>query len=716
MKKISDHFLLFLFFFSTTIYSSPNSYIFPNIDIPSYSNYGTLGLIQLPNARFHEEGTIAFSWSHMQPYLRGSVLAYPFDWFEASFQYTDVNNYLYSPFKEFSGGQSYKDKGFDAKFRILKESTWRPAVALGFRDLGGTGLFSSEFIVATKRIRNIDLSIGAGWGILSDNRYSNPLTRLNNSFSTRDYRSQETEGGEFNVDSFFSGESVGLFGGVEYFIPKRKGLRFKLEYDSTNYNIESYLPVLQESKYNFSFIYPVSKRLQLKLGYVRGNTLNFGFSYAANFSGRDPIVKKNDPSPIIENAEIYKKLSTNNDEFLYKAALKVLQDNKLYLQSADINDDGGFEMTYTQSKYQSYTRSSGRVISILDQISPDKIKYFDVINQNADMPMYGIRVHRDDYQRYKSDNFFNPLLTSSEIYSPERNIEKTHKFDPQAKLPAHFFHVSPSIRSQIGGPDGFYFGDVSIAFHSELLIQENFSLLTIANVGIYDNYGPLKLASDSVLPRVRTDIVKYLKNSKDFRIERLQMNYFNKLSENLYFKLSGGFLEYMFAAAGGEILWRPFYKNYGIGAEIWQAKQRSYDMLFKLSDYDIVTGHINLYFVEPKSRVLVNIKGGRFLAGDSGINLNLSRRFKSGLQLGVFASKTDISAAEFGEGSFDKGFYFHIPIESFFSNYAKGLTSWGLRPLTRDGAQYLTHGHHLWGISDQANHFNISSDWDDIYD
>ena len=139
-------------------------------------------------------------------------------------------------------------------------------------------------------------------------------------------------------------------------------------------------------------------------------------------------------------------------------------------------------------------------------------------------------------------------------------------------------------------------------------------------------------------------------------------------------------------------------------------------MLFKFSDYDIVTGHINLYFVEPKSRVLVNVKGGRFLAGDSGINLNLSRRFKSGLQLGVFVSKTDISAAEFGEGSFDKGFYFHIPIESFFSNYAKGLTSWGLRPLTRDGAQYLTHGHHLWGISDQANHFNILSDWDDIYD
>ena len=87
--------------------------------------------------------------------------------------------------------------------------------------------------------------------------------------------------------------------------------------------------------------------------------------------------------------------------FFVKLLYKVLQDNKLYLQSADINDDGSFEMTYTQSKYQSHTRSSGRVISILDQISPDKIKYFDVINQNADMPMYGRRVHRDEYQRHR---------------------------------------------------------------------------------------------------------------------------------------------------------------------------------------------------------------------------------------------------------------------------------------------------------------------------
>jgi hypothetical protein len=110
------------------------------------------------------------------------------------------------------------------------------------------------------------------------------------------------------------------------------------------------------------------------------------------------------------------------------------------------------------------------------------------------------------------------------------------------------------------------------------------------------------------------------------------------------------------------------------------------------------------------------MKGGRFLAGDSGINFDLSRRFKSGLRIGAFFSQTDISKQEFGEGSFDKGFYFYIPIEFFFDRHSKGIAGFGLRPLTRDGAQFLVHSHHLYGITDQASAYNINRNWNDIYD
>ena len=120
----------------SNLYADIYDYIYPNTD-PSFSNYGGIGLIQNPTARSLDEGTLAFSWSHNDPYLRGSIIAYPFNWLEASFQYTDVNDELYSEVKAFSGSQTLKDKSFDAKFLLSKESDYIPQVALGFREILG---------------------------------------------------------------------------------------------------------------------------------------------------------------------------------------------------------------------------------------------------------------------------------------------------------------------------------------------------------------------------------------------------------------------------------------------------------------------------------------------------------------------------------------------------------------------------------------------------
>jgi len=163
-------------------------------------------------------------------------------------------------------------------------------------------------------------------------------------------------------------------------------------------------------------------------------------------------------------------------------------------------------------------------------------------------------------------------------------------------------------------------------------------------------------------------------------------------------------------------LYKPFDRNFGIGVEIWKVKQREYRQLFGSRDYKTLTGHINIYYKEPLTRVLLHLKGGRYLAEDSGFTVNLSRSFRSGLNMGVFFSLTDISKAEFGEGSFDKGFFFNIPIQVFFDQYSRGVTGFGLRPLTRDGAQYLVHAMPLWSTSYQANRDQLVHDWEDFYD
>jgi len=144
---LTKSFNVFLFLIGALFHlkiSALDKYIYPYNDIASYSNYGTIGLIQVPSARMLSEGNLALSWTSNSPYKRGSVVAYPFSWLEVSYQYTDIDNALYSDVPLFSGSQTFKDKSFSAKVRLLSENLYRPEVSLGFRELAGTGVISSE--------------------------------------------------------------------------------------------------------------------------------------------------------------------------------------------------------------------------------------------------------------------------------------------------------------------------------------------------------------------------------------------------------------------------------------------------------------------------------------------------------------------------------------------------------------------------------------------
>ena len=69
---------------------------------------------------------------------------------ETTLRYTDVRTKQYSSVEAFSGDQTYKDKAFDVKLRLWEESYWMPQVSVGAKDIGGTGLFDAEYIVASK--------------------------------------------------------------------------------------------------------------------------------------------------------------------------------------------------------------------------------------------------------------------------------------------------------------------------------------------------------------------------------------------------------------------------------------------------------------------------------------------------------------------------------------------------------------------------------------
>ena len=178
---------------------------------------------------------------------------------------------------------------------------------------------------------------------------------------------------------------------------------------------------------------------------------------------------------------------------------------------------------------------------------------------------------------------------------------------------------------QIGGPDGFFFGNVRLSGKAELSLARNISVKASASYGLTDNFEDLKLLSDSVLPHDRTEIDSNIREGRGLTLDTLQVDRFFKFGDDFYAKLTAGYVENMHAAVGGEVLYRPFFRNFAIGAEAWQTKQRAYDMQFDFLDYETVTGFINLFYKEPKTQVLFAIRGGRFLAKDSGINFDFSK-------------------------------------------------------------------------------------------
>ena len=51
---------------------------------------------------------------------------------EVSLRYSDINTSKYSQFKSFSGNQTYKDKSFNLKVRLIEETDMFPELSLGF--------------------------------------------------------------------------------------------------------------------------------------------------------------------------------------------------------------------------------------------------------------------------------------------------------------------------------------------------------------------------------------------------------------------------------------------------------------------------------------------------------------------------------------------------------------------------------------------------------
>ena len=708
--------LVFSLIVPTLLLADLNDYL-PRDPGPTSSNYGETGLFEVPTARMMPEGSLKFGLNSSYPYEQTVISATPFSWLEATYRYTEIKNELYSPYPSFSGNQTFKDKAFDFKIKIVDESRYIPSIAIGLRDVGGTGWFSSEYITASKGYGPFDLTLGLGWGQLARTAdFSNPLTSINDSFLSRPgYGGGEGgEGGTLNYQSWFSGGDIGLLGGLEYRI-KRFGARFKIEYDTTNQkNPAPPLRAIEvKSRINLGLSFPMGTWGEFSVGYQRGNVLQFSVFFKGDYS-KNLVPKAYDPPPALAKLNPRQKEMLLNKELYYSNLLRNLNRHELYLQGATLKDNK-VEVTTNNGKYRSYARATGRAARVVASLSPEEVEEIEINHFNGNSIVASVKLPKEKFlQAVNYEISPEELLIYSEIQRPESNKLKSQEFKPTPELPSFIWKMAPALRTHIGGPEAFFLGQLWWKTDMVLMLARGLTLYTTLGVNIYDNFDELNNPSYSELPHVRSDVQSYLKEGKT-NIARMKFDYIFSPMNDVYARFDVGLMEEMFGGVGGEILYRPYQSRWALGLVAHKVRQRDYDQRFNFRKYEVTTGHLEFYYQFPQG-ITSQVYAGKYLGGDKGVTVDLSRRFQTGFTLGIFASKTNISAKEFGEGSFDKGFYFAIPTDMFLPRYQPGLISFALHPLTKDGAAMIYNHNALWGMLGDTENFAIEREWKNLLD
>ncbi len=776
--------------------------------------YGEYGLIDMPSARMAPDGQIALTFSAMKNTQRYGFTFQALPWLEGAFRYSHLAGF---------NGHDYYDRSFGFKLRLFEEGALMPELAVGIRDIVGTGIYGGEYIVASKRLfRDVEVTAGMGWGRLgSSGALPNPVGAVFSSFKDR---RQPDSTGQFEFDQLFRGEDVGLFGGVIWQTPIRN-LSFIAEYSSDRYLPETGSRLLdQRTPFSFGMSYRLFNHFTLGASYLYGDTVAISVSIDADPTKPLQSVRLGTPPPpvVVRTLEeqqaaivalqnrnligsqiaradsaatrqysdvdilgqalaasgtqvvdfevngssllvnIRDQISTgqcrsfarmpeltamhiravavtnlhkadgavvtcdvaqqapvvrlaSNDPTLMAAALatgplkpqaapvSAAKAEKAIRQSAKDHSiiinamrqtHSEIWVYYSNHQYYLEAEAMGRLTRIVMQEAPPSVEVVHLISVEHGVPLREVRVLRSSLERVLLANGNVSELKGTVKISAAPMSNPAYDAAIAQNYPRFSWAISPQTRQSLFDPELPLQAQFLVALSSSVDIYPGISVTGSFDINIYNNFTD-SYGNDSVLPHVRSDVQKYYDKGVN-GVANFEVNYRARLSPNVYTKIKAGYLEDMFAGIGAEVIWRPENSRLVFGADLYQVWQRNYDRLFGFLPYDVVTGHLSVYYESPWYGLNFHAKAGRYLAGDYGGTLEVTRRFASGMELGAFATFTNVPFSRFGEGSFDKGIRVRIPLEWGLPIHSQSSYSLLMRPVQRDGGQRLANDDSLY--------------------
>lgn len=676
---------------------------------PSLNLLGTTGLIDMPSAEMQKDGVLNVSVGHFGPITRTTLSFQIAPRLSASFRYS-----AWAHWSPNSSPSTYFDRSFDLRYQLLTEGHYLPAVTVGLQDFVGTGLLSAEYLVATKSITpRLKFTAGLGWGRLGS--FGSFATTLGPRPAI-----DVGKGGTPSIHQFFRGP-VAPFGGVEWQISDR--LRLKAEYSSDAYEQEAGVHHLFNRRIpiNAGLEYDLGATTRLGIYELYGSRIGFSLQFTLDPSN-SPAGPVRSPGPVpvrVRPSPQQDPASWSPSWVTVPATLTVLRDNTATLLAREGLKLESLQLTGTTAvlRFRKPTFSSGaeaigRAARVLSQTLPNSVEIFRLVPVTDGLPLATVTIKRSDLEKLE--------------FAPDNagKLRARVSLDPAPPLAAPVLraknlypHLSwsfgPYLRTAFFDPNDPLRADLGVRLSAAVNLAPGLVAFGSITKRAFGNLNTSDRISNSVLPHVRSDYDLYDKHG-DPALERLAMAYYARLGPNLFGRISAGYLERMFGGVSGEVLWARPASRFAMGAELDYARQRDYNIGLGFQNYSVVTGFISAYY-QFNHGYTARLDVGRYLAGDKGATLTLAREFPNGWKVGAFATLTNVSFKNFGEGSFDKGIFLSIPVSWMLGQPSTTSISTVLRPIQRDGGAQLDVPGRLYGVVRAYRSGDIDSQWGRVF-
>lgn len=653
----------------------------------------------MPDGRIGEDGLLRTGVSYMEPYgaIWASLSLTP--WLEFSGRYTQIDGV--PAFGGQTGFGDFKDKAFDLKIRLLEESEWLPAIAYSRQDFHGTGQFPAWALAASKLfelgdIGTFDLTLGYG-----------------------------------------SGRIDGWYGGLRWRPSWNERLAFVAEYDAIDYRNDFHArrtgQLVREGGLGLGVEYR-TPWFDIQVAH-QDDTWGVNLSLSAPLQLETFIPKTGEPAPFQFTVERHPPLEEWSGETpeglqsLYSAlAYEGFRDPRLLVSA-----DGRIQLAISQPRYTLPGRAVGRAARVVAFHAPDEatglditfVEYrmalatwrFDDLDAlrrywNGEIPGEDLQpsirvsyVDADAYARLREEGTpweavwgsgSGALVTT--LGPPASGFAfRAYQDRPNSWL----FQVQPvSFALMFNDPNGAFKWEL----YSHLLfsnwLSDSVLFSSTVKVQLWENISDTIGSSNSLLPRVRSDIPRYRRDGQRVKLMTTTISHFGNPADRIYTWVSAGILEEMFAGVGGEVLYLPERGNWAMDFSAWGVRQRDYAGRLGFFDYQTVTALGALHYRVPEAGITFTARAGRFLARDQGVRLEMRRRFLSGIEVGAWYSHTDAnditSPGRPGNPYRDKGVFLHFSATPFLARESATSFTMAMAPWARDPGQMVLAGGALY--------------------